>query len=384
MIDLAGNGDAIARRFRGVALALVCILGGCAERPGPEVLNPVPLSIPGAKVVTVYVATTRAREIPDSNIYGSARAHHTNYAEFKISIPPRHQSGNIEWPTGSPDPALSFTTIQQNVLSSREFEQAIASRANGRGRLNAGVFVHGFNTNFQEALYRLAQMTADADVDGTPILFTWPSEARVTGYLSDKEGVTYSRDRLVDLLAMLARKPSIGRVTVIGHSMGSWLTVEALRQLRLTRSDAVINRLNVVLAAPDIDVDVFRSQMEVIGPLSPPMTVLVSRDDIALRLSSKVAGGRERLGTLDVDDPRVQEAARRANVQIVDISSLKAPDGLNHDRFVNLAALYGRLAASGSNHPDKNLRQAGAFVFNTVGTTLSSPFSLVGSAIAGE
>jgi esterase/lipase superfamily enzyme len=384
MIDPAGNEDTIARRFRGVALALVCILGGCAERPGPEVLNPVPLSIPGAKVVTVYVATTRAREIPDSNIYGSARAHHTNYAEFKISIPPRHQSGNIEWPTGSPDPALSFATIQQNVLSSREFEQAIASRANGRGRLNAGIFVHGFNTNFQEALYRLAQMTADADVDGTPILFTWPSEARVTGYLSDKEGVTYSRDRLVDLLAMLARKPSIGRVTVIGHSMGSWLTVEALRQLRLTRSDAVINRLNVVLAAPDIDVDVFRSQMEVIGSLSPPMTVLVSRDDIALRLSSRVAGGRERLGTLDVDDPRVQEAARRANVQIVDISSLKAPDGLNHDRFVNLAALYGRLAASGANRPDKNLRQAGAFVFNTVGTTLSSPFSLVGSAIAGE
>lgn len=46
--------------------------------------------------------------------------------------------------------------------------------------------------------------------------------------------------------------------------MGAWLTVEALRQLRLARNDAAINRLNVILAAPDIDVDVFRSQMEVI------------------------------------------------------------------------------------------------------------------------
>ncbi len=67
--------------------------------------------------------------------------------------------------------------------------------------------------------------------------------------------------------------------------MGAWVTVEALRQLRLAHNDATINRLNVVLAAPDIDVDVFSSQMDVIGPLSPPMTVLVSRDDIALSIA---------------------------------------------------------------------------------------------------
>ncbi len=33
------------------------------------------------------------------------------------------------------------------------------------------MFVHGYNTNFTEAVYRIAQMTADAGVDAAPILF---------------------------------------------------------------------------------------------------------------------------------------------------------------------------------------------------------------------
>lgn len=356
---------------------------GCTVRPGPEVLNPVARSAPGARLVTVYVATTTAREIPNSNVFANGRARGLNYAEFRISIPPGHQPGNIEWPTGTPDPAVSFTTVQQSILDKQTFEQRIASRESVSSPSKAGIFVHGFNTNFQEALYRLAQMTADADVDGMPILFAWPSEAKATGYIADKESVTYSRDQLAELLMMLSRKQSGKRISLIGHSMGAWLTVEALRQLRLAHNDATINRLNVVLAAPDIDVDVFSSQMDVIGPLSPPMTVLVSRDDIALSISSKIGGERPRLGMLDVDDPRVQEAAFRANLQIIDISPLKASDGLNHDRFVSLATLYGRLAV-GSNRPGQDMRRAGAFVFNTVGTTLATPFSLVGSAVAGE
>ncbi|MGO8411564.1 alpha/beta hydrolase, partial [Rhizobium ruizarguesonis] len=77
-----------------------------------------------------------------------------------------------------------------------------------------------------------------------------------------------SRDALTDLLAALARDSRIGTITVFAHSMGGWLTVEALRQLRLSGQDDVFNRLTVVLAAPDIDVDVFQAQMQVIGPMT--------------------------------------------------------------------------------------------------------------------
>jgi esterase/lipase superfamily enzyme len=363
-------------------LLLATVVAACATRPGPELLSPTQqASTPGARIVTLYVATTRTRQSPDSNVFTNGHSRQLNYAAFGISIPPDHRTGNIEWPASTPDPAVSFATVRQEVLDKPRFEQLTAARSGPRTALKASVFVHGFNTNFQEALFRLAQMAVDADVGGAPILFAWPSEAKLTGYLADKDAVTASRDQLAQVLATLARDPAIEDVTVIAHSMGAWLTVEALRQLRLAHNDAVISRLRIVLAAPDIDVDVFRTQMAVIGPLSPPMTVLVSRDDIALSVSSLIARERPRLGTINVDDPRVQEAAVKAKLEIIDVSSLKAPDRLRHDRFASLAVLYPRLAAEADG---AGMRRAGAFVFNAVGATISSPFTLAGSAIGDQ
>jgi esterase/lipase superfamily enzyme len=145
--------------------------------------------------------------------------------------------------------------------------------------------------------------------------------------------------------------------------MGGFITAEALKELRIQHRDRVIARLGrVVLAAPDIDVDLFRSQVQTIGPLKPPLTVLVSKDDAALRFSSIAGGSRVRAGALDVDNPLVQEAAVKAKVRIIDISRLQSPDaGMNHDRFVSLAAFYPRL----QDRPAAEAQQAGAFLFDT-------------------
>jgi esterase/lipase superfamily enzyme len=359
-------------------MLLAGTLAGCA-RPGPDVLTPTLATVPGAKIATVYTATTRARAVPGSNIYTNYRSASSNYGEFRISLPPGHQPGNIEWPTGPSDPAVSFATVQQSVLDRTTFERRTVARENGSK--GVGVFVHGFNTNFQEALYRVAQLKADSHVDGLPVLFAWPSEAKITGYLADKDAVTYSRDQLVDLLTMLAHNRSAGTISVFAHSMGGWLTVEALRQLRISGKGEVLNRLNVVLAAPDIDVDVFCSQMEVIGPLPTPITVLVSRDDLALRLSARLADRHERLGALHIDDPRVQAIVLKDRIEIIDISSVKAPDALRHDRYAAFAALYPRLAAMEGGH---ELGRAGAFVLDNMGATLAAPFSMTGRMLTGE
>ena len=57
-----GRGDGVVRCLRFAALTVGLVLAGCAARPGPEVLNPVPTALPGAKMVTVYVATTAERD----------------------------------------------------------------------------------------------------------------------------------------------------------------------------------------------------------------------------------------------------------------------------------------------------------------------------------
>jgi esterase/lipase superfamily enzyme len=159
-----------------VALALTLV--GCATRPGPEVLIPV-ATAPGVKSSSIYVATTRKRGTPSENGFTAERANTLNFAKFTIAIPPNHQPGNIEWPQGAPDPRVSFATIDQAGLTGAEFRKAVAlppQASRQAKKHNLLIFVRGYNNNFQESLYRLAQIDADAGFNGIPILFAWPSQ----------------------------------------------------------------------------------------------------------------------------------------------------------------------------------------------------------------
>ncbi|WP_439370749.1 alpha/beta hydrolase [Bradyrhizobium sp. PMVTL-01] len=350
-----------------VIATLAVILPGCATRPGPEVLTPVAIA-PGVRTLQVYVATTRERQSRSENVFTADRANALNFAKFAISVPPNHKPGEIEMPTNPSDPQTSFAVVDQAVMSEADFQKAVApQRADRRKKQKVFVFVHGFNNNFQESLFRLAQLQADAKIDGIPILFSWPSQAQVAAYATDQDAASYSRDYLMTFLTMLTRSPEVGDILVVGHSMGAKLTADALQQLRAEGKNQVIARLGrVVLAAPDINAQTFRAQVQAIGPLKPPLLVLVSKDDGALQLSSFISGSRvPRIGALDVNNPVVQEAALEAKVQVVDISQLESRDGMKHDQFVSVAVLYSRMQQT---MPSRT--SAGTFVLNGDSATL--------------
>jgi esterase/lipase superfamily enzyme len=360
-----------------IIIVLAAVLAGCAGRPGPEVLVPT-AATPGAKLQQIYVATTRTRATPSENAFTSDRANTLNFASFKVAIPPGHTSGNIEWPEGTPDPRVNFVTVDQAVLSDAVFREAVAPAGQRGAKRKVLIFIHGYNNNFQESLYRLAQLHADAGMDSVPILFAWPSQGRVAAYAEDKDAATQSRDDLVALLKVVANSPQVGEIMVLAHSMGCLVTADALRQLRIDRQDRVIARLRrVILAAPDIDVDVFRTQLQTIGPLSPPLTLLVSKDDKALAFSNIIGGSRARAGALDIENPAVREAALKAKVQVVDISTLQSRDRQNHSRFVALAELYPRLQRQSASERE----QSGIFVIDANSATVAAPFQ-VGSQAA--
>jgi len=94
----------------------------------------------------------------------------------------------------------------------------------------------------------------------------------------------------------------------------------------------------VLLAAPDIDLDVFPRTGQGHWPTGTADHVLASPDDRALRFSNRLGGDRERLGGLDVRDPRIQDLAKDYGIQLIDISSMTATDSLNHDKFIGAAA----------------------------------------------
>lgn len=354
---------------RVLVLCLLVLLTACANKSNHEFLHQAPAAAEPSRIVTVYVVTTRQLDAKGITLATSDRGQQVSYLRFRISIPALHKTGAIEWSSGRPDPRRSFVTVEQRWLTRAGFEDEISRKRSGIPPA-IGVFVHGFNTTFTEAVFRLAQMTADANYDGVPILFAWPSEGNVTGYVADRDAATFSRDQLVDLLTELSGKQTTGQISIVGHSMGAWLSLEAVRQLRISQNDDVVRRLRVILAAPDIDLDVASAQLAVIGPLSPPILTLVSRDDAALRISELLSRNRKRLGRLNVSDPKIQEFARTARIQIVDISGLAASDILKHDAFAALAAYYPKRP---SRSFARSAGQVGAFVFSAMGSTLYFP-----------
>jgi esterase/lipase superfamily enzyme len=369
-------------RTAGVILIALTVTS-CASRPGPGVLTPIAYSAPDARLVTVYVATTRQRASSGGNVFTSGRSSTLNLVKYTISIPPVHKQLEIEWPQGgATNPAESFAVVSQATLTESDFKLAVQSgplASKVKGRREVVIFVHGYNYSFQESLYRMAQLVADGGSDVSPILFAWPSEGTVTGYVADKEAVTYSRDSLAHVLTLVTEMRGVGEIGLVGHSMGAWLIAEALRQLRLSGKDRVIERLHhVALAAPDIDVNVFRSQMAVIGRLNPPMKLLVSKDDQALSISARLAGSTGRVGNLDVADPAVEALAAAQSVQIIDVSNIPTAGYMNHDRFIGYSTMLHEIARSGRDTGVANpVERTGTFVLDSAGMIVASPFKIV-------
>lgn len=356
-------------------IVLASVLSSCA-RPGPSVLAVV-TSIPRTERVAILIATDRVPDDSEDGVFTAGRGDQLRYSEVTVSIPPGHRPSNIEWPTAKPDPHHSFAVVGRRELTAREFVTLARGPAKSAAYGKAGLFIHGYNYSHQEALFRLAQMAADSKVEDRAILFDWPSQAEVTGYVADKDSAAFARDDLAKVLAELSGGGV--RPTILAHSMGAWLAVESVRQLSLMGNQKAIRSIDqLVLAAPDIDIDVLRKQLSVTGRLSKPIVVLASKDDIALALSKRLAGSAATAGSLDIDDPRTRELAVKENLDVVDISTIPSLNGTNHDRFASLAAVYPQLR-QGFSSP---VAGTGALVLDGVGGALSAPFRLGGSLLA--
>jgi esterase/lipase superfamily enzyme len=142
----------------------------------------------------------------------------------------------------------------------------------------------------------------------------------------------WSRDHFERVLRALVTSPSAGRVHIVAHSMGTMLTLESLRQLQAQSGDAVAGRIGaVVFAAPDIDMDVFTSAIERIGPLAAKITVIAATNDRALALSARMAGGMTRVGAAEKD------AIEALGIRVIDASAQAGWGIVNHDLFLSNA-----------------------------------------------
>lgn len=317
-----------------VAMALIFSLQACASRPTEEILKPVAVADSSERKITILSATNRNLSAKSDDPV-DMRSDKLTFEAFRFSIPKQRPTVGVVYPKPSPDPRKQFLVTERDPLDRPEFLRELELSVDESGTI--AVFVHGYNYSYQEAVYWTAQLGADAGNVPPPVLFAWPSQGSLTGYVADRDEALASRTELTRLLELVSRARGVKHIVLFAHSMGSLIAIEAVRQLQLEERQDVSHKLEIYLAAADIDVDLFRSQLADIGRLPHPITLLVSKQDRALSFSSLLGQERPRVGQADVHDPRIATIARDMNLRIFDITALKDSDGLGHDRYASLA-----------------------------------------------
>ncbi|MDF1855876.1 alpha/beta fold hydrolase [Pseudooceanicola sp.] len=282
-------------------------------------------------VQPVFVATSRGMQADPQLAFGSDRETPPHFARYDIAVPPDRKPGEIRLPRANPDPTREFLTKSAVAFPTeapmvRQINQAMAKLP--RGERTLILFVHGYNVTFPAAVLRAAQISEDFGFKGPMLLYSWPSAGRVTEYIYDRDSTLFARNDLAALLRNVA-KSKAERIVVLAHSLGSFLTMEAARTLALQRETAVLNRIRgLVLAEPDIDMSVFRQQLEPHDMQRLTVMVMGSRRDRALRVSRFIAGGHARVGSA-VDIPELQ----RLGVIYVDVTGASDGTMADHSAF---------------------------------------------------
>lgn len=307
----------LLRTLLAVSFAL---LAGCAGERSLRIAENIPAE---ATQRTVFVATSRAVDETAPGSFTGGRSETISYRRYSVSIPPTHRAGQIEWPRFEPDPATDFVvTGIASLDTSQSFARAV--RNHGQIRGTTMLFVHGYNTDFPEALYRTAQIHHDFEATDSSVPFSWPSAGTPIGYGHDRDSILISRDALEDVLKTVARSGQ--KIALVGHSMGAHLVMETLRQMSISGDKSYRHWLDsVVLISPDIDVKLFKSQATAVVPLPEPFVVYTSRNDRALRISAGLSGQPERLGTIS----DIEELAD-LNITFIDDTQLSDGAALNH------------------------------------------------------
>jgi esterase/lipase superfamily enzyme len=256
------------------------------------------------------------------------------YGMAMVSIPKTHRQGEIERPAkwwnafgDDTEYAVSHIVIHSVETSSKDaWVGKLADEEPADGLL----FIHGYNTSFDEAIWRTAQLAHDLNFPGQAFCFSWASVAKLRGYPDDEATIDWSTANLQDFLSTLCAELGLKKLHVIAHSMGNRAFLAVLEKWQQQQEGARISQ--IVLAAPDIDADRFR-QISAVFNQFDQVTLYSSKRDRAIWLS-RAAHGKPRAG--DSDPPLVAP-----DLATVDVT--KAGGGLlelAHSYFADVKAVF--------------------------------------------
>jgi esterase/lipase superfamily enzyme len=343
-----------ASRFCLSFIALIMalqLLHSCA-RP-PELIgvdnpkNPVS-SVQEATRHKIYLASTRQATETVGALFSDKRAPELGLASVSVSIPPNHEVGKLERPSRlPPDPRKEFAIVDPTIYAT---DSAFISSVNKSlsqlpmGKRGILFFVHGYNNTTSDSLLRLAQFVEDSGFEGVALLFDWASAAKLSYYVYDMNSALVARPLLTRISRIMARTNADG-FDIFVHSMGAFLTMEGIVDLVQKNQLNHTGRLrSVILASPDIDMDLFRSQLGQINRKLDGFYVLLSKDDSALKVSRRIAGGVPRVGAADAHE------LAELGVVAIDLSKVNDSGSGSHSKFADSPEVVKLLGRGLNNH----------------------------------
>ncbi len=295
-------------------LLCVIVLGACVDR---SIIPYISTGDETVQTTRIFVATNRDQN--DLGQFLGRRGDHVSYLDVEVSIPTQRSTGSVRTNQNRTDPSRHFAVTQQaEIENGAEFIRSLnaALVQQPPGEREVMIYVHGYNNSFSDGIFRMAQIMHDFEVPATAVHYSWPSAMNPFGYVHDLDSVLAARDELEKVLFEVSQSGA-DRVILTGHSMGTLLVMETLRQIELTQPGWSNDHLSgVVLISPDISVDLFHAQADRIQDLPQPFAIFVSQRDRALQLSARLTGVRERLGAI-----RDAEPVAELPVTVVDVSA---------------------------------------------------------------
>lgn len=260
-------------------------------RLGTDATRDLLEAIPSDRCVSfpILFATDRAARRRGERRTFTAERGPLQWGQATMSVPDDHRLGRIEKPRWwrlqfrrRPDRHVIADTV--TPLDGDEIRARIGNLL-ARGERRALVFIHGYNTDFEAALTRTAQLAFDLQYPGVIVCFAWPSAGTLTGYPADEDEAALSAQTLHTVLTTLTDLIGPGNISVVAHSMGCRILTDALTRLALPPTPPAPLFDQVALAAPDVEVELFRSRVTAFHPLVRRITLYASSADKALHAS---------------------------------------------------------------------------------------------------
>lgn len=321
--------------------------------PAPQAPPPPSAAAPSpGDVVTLWYGTNRAPSQPfePAKPYTVERGSRLSFGTADVWVPSNRRRGSLGSLWGGwmgSDAPVRFLAAQ--ALEEDRFWQRLVAdlRSQSQDGKVVLVFIHGYNNSFEDAAVRTAQLWKDLDLRGIPAFFSWPSRASTALYPVDEASIEVSEFYLEQfLLRLRAQVGDAQPIHLIAHSMGNRALLRVAQRLQ--------DRLRfgqIILAAPDVDLDLFLQLAAAYPRISERTTLYVSRTDKPVRFSDTIHRG-DRVGS----PPGFAQAEQIDTVEVVSETGMLE---LGHSYFAELDPVLDELAALLKTNPRRDLPFAG-------------------------